>query len=288
MDAAQYLQLHIILSAILAAILGLVIGSFLNVVIYRYPKMLKQMWKAECQEFLNQPPSRKPPRFNLIKPRSRCTKCKKTLKSWHNIPLFSYLYLRGKCAYCKTRISPMYPVVETLTAALSVITILRFGVSWVGLAALFFTWSLVALSFIDFKEKILPDTITITMLWLGLFANSFDLFTTPVNAILGALVGYTILWSIAKLFKFIRKIDGMGHGDFKMLAMLGAWLGIGMLLNTLLTAVLIALIISMILLAFKKISKKYPIPFGPYLAFGGFVTLIYGPMLSNLITRMVA
>lgn len=288
MDVTQYLQLHLGLILTLAAILGLVIGSFLNVVIYRYPKMLHQMWKGECQEFLKQPPARKPPKFNLITPRSRCVKCKETIKSWHNIPLFSYLFLRGKCAYCHANISLMYPTVEVLTAVLSMIVAAHFGISWASLAALILTWSLIALSFIDFNEKILPDNITISVLWLGLFVNSFDFFTTPVNAILGAIVGYVLLWTVAKLFKIIRKKEGMGHGDFKMLAMLGAWLGIGMLLNVLLTAVLLALFISIILLAFKKISKKYPIPFGPYLALGGFLTMIYGPTISNIITRMVA
>ncbi len=287
MNLAQYLQLHLALTLTLAAILGLVIGSFLNVVIFRYPKMLKKMWKAECQEFLKQPPARKPPKFNLIKPPSHCMKCKKPIKFWHNIPLFSYLFLRGKCAYCKANISPIYPVVEILTAVLSLIIVYYFGISWISLVALIFTWALITLSFVDFKEQLLPDTITLAMLWLGLFVNTFELFTTPESAILGALVGYILLWIVAKLFSVIRKKKGLGHGDFKMLAMLGAWLGISMLLNVLLTATLIAIIISAILLFFKKISRRKPIPFGPYLALGGLLTLIYGPTFINLIARMI-
>jgi len=286
MDASQYLQMHLGLTLTLAAIIGLVIGSFLNVVISRYPKMLKQMWKAECEEFLNLPPAKKPPKFNLIKPRSHCTKCKKPIKAWHNIPVFSYLFLRGKCANCKAEISPIYPIVELLGAAIVVIIVCRFGVTWKAFSAVIFSWGLITLSFIDFKEQFLPDNITISLLWLGLFVNCYDFFTTPEYAIFGAIVGYAILWAVAKLFKAIRNKDGMGYGDFKMLAMLSAWLGIGMLLNILLISVTVAVIVSMILLAFKKIAKKNPIPFGPFLAFGGFVTLIYGPFLVDLIAKV--
>jgi len=205
MDVAQYLQLHLGLTITLTAILGLVIGGFLSVVVFRYPKLVKQICKAQCQKLLKQPLTGKPPSFNLLKPRSRCTKCKKQLKPQHNIPLFSHLFLRGKCPYCNTNISPIYPLVEILTALLSVVIVFRYGVSWLALGALIFTWSLITLGFMDFREKILPDTITIPMLWLGLLANSFWFFTTPANAILGAFGGYILLWVISKLYTVIRK-----------------------------------------------------------------------------------
>lgn len=287
MDFASSLHSHLGLTLTFATILGLVIGSFLNVVIFRYPKMLKQEWKAECQALLKQPPARKPAKFNLMKPASKCPKCKKQIKPWNNIPLFSYLFLKGKCADCKVAISAMYPIVEILTAVLTLVIVYRFGLSLEALSALIFTWSLIVLSFIDFREHLLPDLITITVLWIGLLANSLGLFTTPEYAIFGAIIGYCLLWVIAKLFKLIRKKDGMGHGDFKMLAMLGAWLGVSMLLNVLITAVLIALVVSAILLGFKKISKKNPIPFGPYLALGGLLTMLFGPSVVDLIARMV-
>lgn len=288
MDVAQYLQLHIGLTITLAAIIGLVVGSFLNLVISRYPKMLKQKCKAKCQELLKQPATKKPTIFNLIKPRPHCVKCQKQLKPSHKIPLFSYLFLRGKCAYCNANISPLYPSVEILTAILSVIVVSRFGFSWITLAVLIFVWSLIALSFIDFREKVFPNTIVIPMLWLGLLANSFWFFTTPANAILAAFAGYSLLWVIARLYKLIQKKGGMHHGDFIIFAMVGAWLGIDMLLNVLLTAIVFALIIKIALLASKKFSKKHSISFGLCIALGGGLTMIFGPTILNLIARMIA
>lgn len=162
----------------------------------------------------------------------------------------------------------------------------RLGNSWAALAALVFTWSLITLSFIDYREHMLPDMITLSLLWLGLLANVFGLFTTTTSAILGAIIGYTSLWIIAKGYQFIRKKEGLGHGDFKMFAMIGAWLGIEMLVNVILTAVVTALVVSVILLLFKKITKKNPIPFGPYLAIGGWLTLFFGPISTNLVARI--
>lgn len=272
---------------ILVAVLGLVIGSFLNVVICRYPKMLAQQWKEDCMKHLKQPITYKPRKFNLITPRSYCPKCQKKLKPWHNIPLLSYLFLCGKCAYCKKCISPVYPIVELLSAAVALIVLCRFGVTWPGLLAVIFSWGLIVLSFIDFRHQILPDDLTLSLLWLGLLSNAFFYYTTPTYAIIGALMGYLFLWAIAKLFTLIRKKNGMGHGDFKMFSMLGAWIGISILLNVLLTSVIVALVISLLLIAFKKLSNKNPIPFGPYLALGGWVTFIFGPTLSDWITRIV-
>lgn len=275
------------ITLIFTAIIGLIIGSFLNVVIFRYPRMLERRWKEECMDYLKQPLAHKAPSYNLMKPRSHCPKCRKKLKSWHNIPLISYLYLRGHCAFCDKSISPIYPIVELIAAAVAVIAVCRFGMNWQALGAMIFAWSLIVLSVIDYRKKILPDDITLTLLWVGLLANAFFYYTTPSYAILGALVGYTLLWSIAKLFAAIRKKEGMGYGDFKMFAMLGAWTGIPMLLNILLTSVLIALVVSLILIISKKISNKNPIPFGPYLAIGGWLTFTFGPTVSNWIASLV-
>jgi len=286
MDIISYLQQNLGLTLTLVAIIGLVIGSFLNVVISRYPIMQKNMWKAECEEFLEITPTEKPSKLNLLTPRSHCPKCKNPIKAWHNIPLLSYLFLRGKCAFCKTDISAIYPIVELLSAAVAIIMVCRFDVTWEAFAAIIFSWGLITLSFIDFKEQFLPDTITISLLWIGLFVSCYNYFTTPEYAIMGAIIGYLILWSIAKLFKAIRKKEGMGYGDFKMLAMLCAWLGVGALLNVLLSAVFVALIVSLVLLGFKKIAKKNPIPFGPFLALGGFFTMIYGPFIVDFIVKV--
>jgi len=267
--------------------IGLIIGSFLNVVIYRYPKMLKQRWQQECQEYLKQPLSHKPSKFNLMMPRSFCPKCRRKLKAWHLIPIFSYLYLRGRCAFCKKTISSLYPLVELTAAAVAVITFYHFGLNWQGVGAVIFSWGLIVLAVIDYRKKILPDDITLLLLWIGLLCNAFYYYTQPAYAILGALIGYVLLWSIAKLFYMIRKKDGMGYGDFKMLAMLGAWAGVPLLLNTLLTSVILALVVNLLLIITQKISKKNPIPFGPYLAIGGWLTFFFGPVLSNWIIGVV-
>lgn len=271
---------------LLAVIVGLIVGSFLNVVIVRYPKMLEQRWKKDCMDYFKQPPTRKPAKFNLITPRSHCPKCRKKLKWWHNIPILSYLVLCGRCAFCQKPIAQLYPIVELFSAIITIVVIAHFGITWQSVWALIFSWGLIVLGFIDFRKQVLPDELTLSLLWIGLLANGFFFYTTPRNAIFGAIAGYIFLWTIAKLFTSIRKKNGMGHGDFKMFAMLGAWLGISMLLNILLIAVLIALLVSFILILTKKITKKKPIPFGPYLALGGWLSLMFGPVVAEWITRM--
>ena len=269
------------------AIFGLIIGSFLNVVIVRYPILLAQRWKQECLSCLKQPLTQKPQKYNVMTPRSHCLECQKKLNRWHNIPLISYLLLQGRCAYCKKNIATIYPIVELLTALVTVLVIYRFGLNWQGLAALFFSWSLIVLGFIDYQKQILPDDITLSILWLGLLCNAFFFYTTPSYAILGGLIGYLLLWSVAKLFRIIRRKNGMGHGDFKMLAMLGAWCGLPILLNIVLTSTLIALIISFLLIVIKKISQQNPIAFGPYLAIGGWLSFIDGNTLTDWITGVL-
>lgn len=273
-------------------IIGLIIGSFLNVFILRYPKMLKKQWRQDCIEFLELPEKeikeeKKAKKFNLFSPRSHCPHCHNPIKPWHNIPLISYILLRGRCAYCQKKISMIYPLVEAITAIASVFVISKFGLTWKGGMALIFTWGLIGLSFIDYKEQLLPDDPTLALLWLGLLCNVFYLFTYPSFAILGALVAYLFLWLISKVFYLVRQKEGMGYGDFKMFAMLGAWLGLGLLLNILLISVIVALITSLILLITKRIHKAKPIPFGPFLAFGGWVTLMYGSFFVTPITNLI-
>jgi leader peptidase (prepilin peptidase) / N-methyltransferase len=288
MDIVSFFQSHMSITLPFITIIGLIVGSFLTVLIVRYPKMLEQQIKSESMQNLKQEPKTKPRVFNLTKPRSHCGKCRKKLKNIHNIPLVGYILLRGKCGFCKAPISLTYPIIELLAAAAAFFTISYFGFTWAGGAALVFSWSLIALSFMDIQKNILPDNLTLPLLWLGLIANVFGFYSTPGYAILGAVAGYSLLWVIAMSFKLIRKKDGMGHGDFKMLAMLGAWLGISMLINVLLTAVIIALIISLFLMLIKKLSTKNPIPFGPYLAISGWMTMIYGPTLMDCIMKMLS
>ncbi len=272
---------------ILTALIGLIIGSFLNVVIFRYPKMLAQQWQKECMEYLKQPRIYQPRRYNLNTPRSHCTQCHQTLKPWHMIPIVSYLFLQGRCAFCKKTLSALDPIIELLAAIVAVIMIYKFGFSWPGLLAVFFSWGLIVLSFIDIQKQLLPDNITLSLLWLGLFANASSFYTSPTEAIFGVLIGYLMLWGINRLFMMIRHKTGMGHGDFKMLAMLGAWLGASMLLNVILISTPIALLISLVLTLNKKTSMKRPIAFGPYLALGGWLNFIFGSNITHWITRIL-
>lgn len=263
---------------VIAGLFGLLIGSFLSVVISRLPIMLKRSWEAECREFLNQP-AEKTSAFNLAIPRSHCPNCKSLITWWQNIPVFSYLFLRGRCANCRTRIPHFYPVLELCTAILTIWVVAHFGINWQMACALIFTYGLIAMACIDWRTQLLPDELTIGFLWIGLLISLHAIFVSSETAILGAFIGYAALWLIANLYKLIRKHDGMGYGDFKLLAMLGAWLGTVALLNILLISTVIGLIIGVIYLVTKKISSKQALPFGPYLAIGGWLTLMYGPFL---------
>lgn len=287
MEIIQFLQSNIAIALILVGILGLIIGSFLNVIIYRYPIMLKNEWRADCLEFLEKQPEKPPEKINLLYPPSHCPNCKTPIKAWQNIPVISYILLGGKCKYCKKSISLIYPIVEILSALIAIFIIFRFGVTIRALSALILSWGLIVLSFIDLKNLILPDLITLSLLWLGLFVNVFNLFVTPQEAILGAMSGYLFLWVTGKIFLMLRKIEGMGYGDFKMLAMFGAWLGVLPLLNILLVATLLSLFVAGILFLTKKITYTTPIPFGPFLVLGGWLTLLLGPFFVNLIFKFV-
>lgn len=277
------MMINFYLLILLVAIIGLIIGSFLNVVIVRFPRLLEKHWRQQCQEFLALPIEPSTSTFNLFLPRSHCPHCQTPIKIRHNIPLISYLWLRGRCAACHQPISFQYPLVELVTAITTVFIVCHFSLTWQTLALLFLTWVLIVLFFIDLNKQILPDIITLTTLWLGLLLSLFYLFAPPTQAIVGAIIGYGLLWITGTLYKLIRKKEGMGHGDYKMLAMLGAWFGAEMVVNILLLSIALGLITSIILLLMKKISMKNPIPFGPFIAVAAWISLLTGPVITHLI-----
>jgi leader peptidase (prepilin peptidase) / N-methyltransferase len=270
------------LLALAAAVLGLAVGSFLNVVIHRLPRMMQADWKAQCAELEGRtlPAS---PRYNLWVPGSQCTSCSHRLGILHNIPVVSYLALRGRCAFCSARISARYPVVEALTGALYGWCALHFGCSPAALAAIVLTTFLIALTFIDADTTLLPDSLTQPLLWLGLAFNLGGGFAPLPQAVLGAIAGYLALWSVYWLFKLATGKEGMGYGDFKLLAALGAWLGWKMLLPIVLMSSVVGAVCGIALMVLARRGRDIPIPFGPYLAAAGFLVLMYGPVLSALI-----
>lgn len=271
-----------VLFLVAVGILGLIVGSFLTVVIYRLPLVLQRQWRGECREFLRLLPESPFETFNLVLPRSQCPHCKHSLKVWHNIPVFSYLWLRGKCGFCKRHISARYPLVEISSAVLSVIVAWHFGLSWQTLAALIFTWSLLALTYIDLEQQILPDNITLPLLWLGLLLSLNTLFIDSHTALIAAAAGYFSLWLVAYIFHCFTGKIGMGQGDFKLLAAIGAWTGWVLLPLVVLLAALLGSIVGFSLLASKKHKRGIPISFGPYLAIAGWIALIWGDKLVKI------
>ncbi len=274
-------QFPLILTSIVF-ILGLLVGSFLNVVIYRLPVMMNRAWRKECLDYLEMESDTEQSPFNLSVPHSHCPKCKAPVKPWQNIPVLSYLLLGGKCHHCKTPISIRYPLIEAFTAVLSAIVAWHFGFSPVLLFALGLTWVLIALSFIDIDHQLLPDQLTLPTLWLGILLNVFNLFTDLESSVIGAMAGYLILWSIYQLFKLFTGKEGMGYGDFKLLALLGAWLGWQYLPLIILLSSLVGAIIGIAMIVFVKHDHRQPIPFGPYLAAAGWLALIWGNQLNQL------
>jgi len=261
-------------------IVSLCVGSFLNVVIYRFPVMMKNEWRGECEEFLELEPSNKPDKISLSLPRSSCGHCGHKITALENIPVFSYLFLRAKCSSCHTHISIQYPIVELFTACLSVIVAIHFGVSIQTLAALFFTWVLIAASGIDIGHKLLPDQIILPTLWLGILLSLFGVFTDLESSIIGAIAGYMILWLVFWAFKIVTKKDGMGYGDFKLLALLGAWLGWKYLFIIILTSSFVGAVVGISYLLIQGKDRNTQIPFGPYLAAAGWITLLWGEELQ--------
>jgi len=256
--------------------LGLLVGSFLNVVILRFPVRLEWAWRQEAREVLALPEVYEPKPPGLVLSRSACPHCGHALSAWENIPLLSFLMLRGKCSACKTPISWQYPAVELITGILFALCVWRFGISLQLLFALPFTAALVVLSGIDLRTTLLPDQITLPLLWLGLIASLITLFVDPVSAILGAAAGYLSLWSVTRLFKLLTGKDGMGEGDFKLLAVIGAWCGIKAVLPVLLLSSLVGAIIGGIWLATAGKHRDTQIPFGQYLAIAGWIQFISG------------
>ena len=272
---------------LLAGIVGALVGSFLNVVIHRLPIMMEREWKAQCEELISsntQPQATEP--YNLAVPTSSCPQCGHKIRAWENIPLLSYLWLRGKCARCGTAISVRYPLVEAISATLSALIAWHFGVGWEVAAALLLTWALIPLTVIDIDHQLLPDAITLPLLWVGLGLSLFAVFTPPESAIIGAIAGYLVLWSVFWGFKLLTGKEGMGYGDFKLLAMLGAWLGWQALPVIIIISSLVGAVagISMMLLLGR--DKNIPIPFGPYLAVTDWVALIWGQDLTEAYLRM--
>ncbi|MDO3388378.1 A24 family peptidase [Gilvimarinus sp. SDUM040013] len=261
-------------------VFSLVLGSFFNVVILRLPKQLQQQWTQDCCELLEQPaPTQEP--FGLAFPNSHCPKCEAPIKPWHNIPVVSYLMLKGKCASCKASISLRYPVIEIATALLSVVVVNQLGFNWLSAAVLVFTWALINLTVIDFDTQLLPDSITLPLLWLGLIVNYYGLITDLPSAFWGAIFGYLSLWSVFWLFKLLTGKEGMGYGDFKLLAALGAWMGWQMLPLVIILSSLVGAAIGITLIVTKGRDKNIPIPFGPYLAIAGWIAMLWGSIITE-------
>jgi len=263
---------------------GLCVGSFLNVVAYRLPLMMERDWKLECHDFLElEPPVFEDDlkTFNLATPASACPVCGHRIRMWENIPVISYLFLRGKCSSCSTKISVQYPVVELITGITSLLAAHTFGVSIQTVAALFFTWVLIALTLIDLKKQLLPDNITMPLLWLGILLSLFDVFTDVTSSVIGAMAGYMILWSVYQLFKLLTKKEGMGFGDFKLLGALGAWAGFSYLPQMILVSSVIGTVAGVTMLIIGKTKQQQPIPFGPYLAVAGWIALLWGETINT-------
>ncbi|MDD4915947.1 MAG: A24 family peptidase [Methylococcales bacterium] len=267
-------------------LLGLIAGSFLNVVIYRLPLMLHRTWRRECRLYLQLPDTESGETFNLLLPASHCPACHSPIGVLQNIPVISYLLLGGKCRHCGAAISWRYPLVEMLTASCSALIAWHFGYSMALVFALLLTWSLIALSFIDIEQLLLPDEITQPMLWLGLLLSVFDVFTDSQNSIIGAMAGYIILFSVYQAFKSVTGKEGMGFGDFKLLAMLGAWLGWQYLPLIILLSSLTGAIVGIGTLIFAGEKARKPMPFGQYLALAGWLALLWGDALNDLYLRL--
>jgi len=279
-------------------ILGLIVGSFLNVVIYRYPIMLQQQWKNECTDYLaveadpdsslntteiGKQTDNDKETFNLIYPSSSCPNCQHKITPLENIPLLSWLFLRGKCSSCKKSISIRYPIVELLTGCFSLLVAWKFGYGLETLCLLGLVWSLICLSLIDFDTQLLPDDITLPLLWSGLLCSLLEISSVSVtDALIGAIAGYLSLWSVYIIFKLVTGKEGMGYGDFKLLAALGAWLGWQMLPIIIFLSAFVGAIVGLSLMFFLGRNKNIPIPFGPYLASAGFLALILGEDLNRL------
>ena len=277
MPVITYLEANPIAFAVGMGMVGLIVGSFLNVVIHRLPKMMGREWRSQCVELLaiDEPASEEQP-YNLMRPASHCPACGHPITALENVPLISYLVQGGRCTACQAHIAIRYPLVELLSGVLAAYAAWHFGIGWQAAGAALLTWALVALSFIDIDHQLLPDTITLPFLWLGLAFNLFGTFTDTQSSLIGAMAGYSVLWLIYILFKLVTGKEGMGYGDFKLLAMLGAWMGWQMLPLIILLSALVGAVVGLTLIALTGGDKSKPIPFGPYLACAGWIALVWG------------
>jgi len=274
------------LAAVIGGLFGLVVGSFLNVVIHRLPRILQREWRAECADLLDMTDAEADDEpLTLSKPRSRCPSCQTPIKPWHNIPVLGYLMLRGRCASCGSPIGIRYPVVETVSGIGTAMVAARFGLSPEGLAAALMTWALIALSGIDLDHKLLPDRITLPLVWAGLLLSLGTFFTTPTDAILGAAAGYGVLWAIFQLFRLATGKEGMGFGDFKLLAAFGAWFGWQLLPQIVLVASVAGAMVGIVILLLARHRRAEPIPFGPFLAAAGWIAMMWGEAINHFYLR---
>jgi leader peptidase (prepilin peptidase)/N-methyltransferase len=292
MELFHLLKDNLLAFTAIIGLFSLMIGSFLNVVILRLPVMMERQWHKQCTEYLADRIDTKSDaragiapaheeHFNLAIPRSRCPHCGHAITVLENIPLVGYLLLRGRCSSCGARISARYPLIEGMTAVLSMVAAWQFGFSWDTAAALILTWALIALSVIDYDHHLLPDSITLPLLWLGLVLSLFNIFANSHDAIIGALAGYLSLWGVYWLFKLLTGKEGMGYGDFKLLAALGAWAGWAFLLPIVLLSSLVGAAVGIALILLRGRDRSIPIPYGPYLATAGWITLLWGRDILN-------
>ena len=276
-----------------AGLIGLIAGSFLNVVAYRIPIMMERAWRSQCDELKSQPFTPPPHvtesgRFDLMWPPSACPGCGTAISPQHNVPVLGFLWLRGRCAKCGFKISPRYPVVEASAAVLGLVVAYVFGPTWHTLAALGLTWTLLALTLIDLDHKLLPDSMTLPLLWAGLCVNALPVGGTPLlapslhSAVIGAIAGYLALWTVFQLFKLVTGKEGMGYGDFKLLAAIGAWLGWQLLPLVILLSAVVGSVVGIGMIVFGGRSSQTQIPFGPYLAAAGWIALLWGERLVHM------
>lgn len=287
MSLFEVLQAEPAAFVLVCLFLGLIVGSFLNVVIYRLPKMMERGWQQQCAELRGEE-LQEQTSYNLMVPRSACPNCQHAISAWENIPVISYLVLGGKCKGCGTHISLRYPLVEACTGLLSAYAAWHFGFGAVAVGAILLIWALITLSAIDFDTQLLPDDITLPLLWLGLIFNASGVFASLPNAVFGAVLGYMVLWLVYWLFKLVTGKEGMGYGDFKLLAALGAWLGWQMLPLIIMLSSLVGAIVGITLMLALRRGRNVPIPFGPYLAGGGLIALFWGDALTSAYLRLMA
>lgn len=274
---------------------GLIIGSFLNVLILRLPKMLQTQWHTQCHEYVQEhhpslaallPPTQTTTSYNLMTPASHCPHCNHPIGILENIPVLSFVFLRGRCRICQHPISWRYPIIEILTALFTVITVAHFGFSYLAIAACILTWGLIALSVIDIEHFLLPDNLVLPLLWLGIGLNFFDAFTDLQSSIIGVMAGYVFLWSVFWIFKLLTGKEGMGYGDFKLFALFGAWLGWQALPAIILMASVVGMLVGLGLIFIKRHKHSDPIPFGPFLATAGWISLLWGDTIQALLSRI--